>query len=86
VPGSLPLTLAGSRLALNVALLVTIAVELVSAQEGLGEMIWFAWETLRTEELYASLIVIAGLGIGLNMLLQWLSARLLPWKVERGVG
>jgi NitT/TauT family transport system permease protein len=83
MPGSLPLVLTGVRLALNVALLVNIAVELVAAQEGLGEMIWFAWETLRTEELYASLIVIAALGTGLNFLLQRLTARLVPWQVER---
>jgi len=82
-PGSLPLVLTGARLALNVALLVTIAVELVAAQEGLGEMIWFAWQTLRTEELYASLIVIAALGIILSLLLQYLTARLVPWQVER---
>jgi NitT/TauT family transport system permease protein len=83
VPGSLPFVLTGARLALNVGLLVTIAVELVAAQEGLGEMIWFAWETLRTEELYASLIVIAALGIGLNFVLQRLTAHLVPWQVER---
>jgi ABC-type nitrate/sulfonate/bicarbonate transport system permease component len=82
VPGSLSLVLTGARLALNVALLLTIAVELVAAQEGLGEMIWFAWETLRTEELYASLIVIAALGISFNLLLQRLTARLVPWQVE----
>lgn len=82
VPGSLPLVLTGARLALNVALLLTIAVEMVAAQEGLGEMIWFAWETLRTEELYASLIVIAALGISFNFLLQRLTAHLVPWQEE----
>jgi len=82
VPGSLPLVFTGARLALNVALLLTIAVEMVAAQEGLGEMIWFAWETLRTEELYASLIVIAALGISFNFLLQRLTAHLVPWKEE----
>jgi len=82
VPGSLPLVFTGARLALNVALLLTIAVEMVAAQEGLGEMIWFAWETLRTEELYASLIVIAALGISFNFLLQRLTAHLVPWKKE----
>jgi NitT/TauT family transport system permease protein len=84
-PGSLPLVLNGVRLALNTALVLTIAVELVAAQEGLGEMIWFAWETLRTEELYATLIVIAALGISLNFLLQRLTAHLVPWQVEREV-
>lgn len=83
MPGSLPLALTGARLALNIALLLTITVELVAAQEGLGEMIWFAWETLRTEELYASLAVIAALGIGFNLILQHLTTRLVPWQVER---
>ena len=83
VPGSLPLVLTGVRLALNVALLLTIAVELVAAQEGLGEMIWFAWQTLRIEELYATLIVIAALGISFNLVVQRLGARLVPWHVER---
>jgi NitT/TauT family transport system permease protein len=85
VPGSLPLVLTGTRLALNIALLLTIAVELVAAREGLGEMIWFAWQTLRTEELYASLIVIAALGFSFNFLLQRLTARLVPWRVEREI-
>jgi NitT/TauT family transport system permease protein len=85
IPGSLPLVLAGARLALNIALLLTIAVELVSAREGLGEMIWFAWQTLRTEELYASLVVIGALGVTFNLLLQALSQRLVPWHLEREV-
>jgi len=66
------------------ALLLTIAVELVSSQQGLGAMIWFAWETLRTEELYAALAVTSLLGISGNFLLQWLATRLVPWQVERG--
>lgn len=83
VPGSLPLVLTGARLALNTALLLTIAVELVVAKEGLGEMIWFAWQTLRIEKLYASLIVTAALGIGFNLTLQRLALHLVPWHEER---
>jgi ABC-type nitrate/sulfonate/bicarbonate transport system permease component len=83
IPGSLPLVLVGARLALNIALLFTIAIELVSAREGLGEMIWLAWQTLRTEELYASLAVIGALGIVFNLLLRFLAKRLVPWHAER---
>jgi ABC-type nitrate/sulfonate/bicarbonate transport system permease component len=82
VPGSLPFILAGARLAMNMALLVTVAVELVAAQEGLGAMIWFARETLRTEELYASLLVISVLGIGFNLLFQRLARIHAPWQAE----
>jgi len=85
IPGSLPLVLVGARLALNIALLFTIAIELVSAREGLGEMIWLAWQTLRTEELYASLAVIGALGISFNLLLQFFAKRLVPWRAEREV-
>ena len=85
VPGSLPFVLSGLRLALNVTLLLTIAVEMVSAYTGLGAMIWFAWETMRVETLYASLAVITLLGIGFNLVLQRLSKYLIPWWVERAV-
>ena len=83
VPGGLPLVIAGLRLALNMALLITIAVELVSAQEGLGTMIWFAWQTLRTEELYVSLGVTSALGLIFNFLLQRLAITLAPWQIEQ---
>lgn len=85
VPGSLPLILTGARLALNVALLITIAVELVAAQKGLGRMIWFAWETLRVEELYASIAMAAILGISFNLFLQRMAMHLAPWQVEREI-
>jgi NitT/TauT family transport system permease protein len=85
LPGSLPMLFAGARLALNTALLLTIAVEMVLTQNGLGSMIWMAWQTLRIEQLYASLIVISTLGVLLNGLLQCVSVRLAPWQVEREV-
>jgi len=83
VPGSLPLMLTGVRLTLNIALLITIAVELVAAQSGLGGMIWLSWQTLRTEDLYACLTVTAVLGMSFNLFLERLTARLVPWHAER---
>jgi ABC-type nitrate/sulfonate/bicarbonate transport system permease component len=85
VPGSLPLILAGARLALNIALLISIAVELVAAEQGLGAMIWLAWQTLRTEELYVSLAVTAILGIVFNFLLQRISLHFVPWQTEQKI-
>lgn len=82
VPGSLPMILTGVRLAINVALLITIAVEWVSSKTGLGVLVWFAWQTLRIEELYASLVVIGLLGFLINFGLQLLTAHLAPWQKE----
>jgi NitT/TauT family transport system permease protein len=82
VPGSLPQVLAGVRLGLNSALLVTIAAELVSARDGLGAAIWLAWQTMLVERLYATLAVTAVLGILMAGGLRWLEARLVPWHTE----
>jgi ABC-type nitrate/sulfonate/bicarbonate transport system permease component len=82
VPGSLPAILTGLRLAINMAMVITITVELLSAKEGLGVIIWFSWQTLRIEDLYASLVVIGLLGFGINLFLQWLSRKVTPWAAD----
>jgi ABC-type nitrate/sulfonate/bicarbonate transport system permease component len=79
LPGSLPFVLAGTRLAANLALLVTIAVEMTAADTGLGSLIWTAWQVLRVEQLYAALVVIAVLGIALNVALDALASRFAAW-------
>jgi NitT/TauT family transport system permease protein len=84
-PGSLAMMLAGLQLAMNTALVVTIAVELLSANKGLGALIWLAWETLRTEDLYAALLVIGLIGLSINFLIHKLNKRLAPWQVEREI-
>jgi len=83
-PGSLPFTLAGARLALNTGFVLTIAVEIILAQGGLGGVIWLVWQTLKTQRLYATLIVIAILGVSFNALLRYVSRRLVPWQAEGG--
>ena len=83
LPGSLPMILSGTRLALNIGLLMAFTVELIGAKEGLGVMIWFAWQTMRTEELYPTLATIAILGVALNITLQFIARRFIPWQVER---
>lgn len=78
-PGSLPMTLTGTRLGFNSALVVTVAVELVYARRGLGAMVWRAWETMRMEELYAGILVTGLIGISFNALLSSVMHRLVPW-------
>jgi ABC-type nitrate/sulfonate/bicarbonate transport system permease component len=59
--------------------MVTVMVELLNANQGLGVLLWFDWETLHVPELYAVLVVIALVGLVINTLLpKWLS-RLAAW-------
>jgi ABC-type nitrate/sulfonate/bicarbonate transport system permease component len=84
VPASMPMILSGLRIGLNIALVVTISIEIVAASRGLGALIWLSWEVLRIEVLYAALFVTAALGICFNILMQFLLGRLVPWapKIE----
>jgi len=80
LPGAAPSIMAGLRLALNTALLLTIAVEMISARDGLGGMIWMAWSTLRVEEIYVALVLTIVLGLLINVVLAGLDRVLLPWQ------
>jgi NitT/TauT family transport system permease protein len=83
LPGSLPMVLTGLRLAANVAMLLAIAVEIAAAQVGLGSLVWLSWQVLRVELLYATLVVTALLGISINLVLQWIGRRFVPWLPDR---
>jgi ABC-type nitrate/sulfonate/bicarbonate transport system permease component len=84
LPGSLPMILAGFRIAFSLALVISIAVEMVAATKGLGVLIWFSWETLQTENLYATLLVIGVIGFLINYLMMKLSKILTPWNSRSG--
>jgi NitT/TauT family transport system permease protein len=83
LPGSLPMILSGVRLGMNTALVVAIAVELLSSGTGLGVMIWFSWQTLRVEELYAAMIAVALIGMLINFGLQAVSKWFIPWREDQ---
>ncbi len=80
LPASLPGILSGGRIAVNTAMTTAITTELLLSRNGLGARIWMAWETLRTENLYAVLIVIAVIGLAMNWLLAVLARRVMPWS------
>jgi NitT/TauT family transport system permease protein len=82
LPGALPFIFTGLRLGLGYALIVVIAVEIVSASRGLGALLWLSWQVLKVEDMYAAFVVIAALGAVLSYGLAALRARLLPWAQD----
>lgn len=79
LPGSLPLMLTGLRLSAIVAFHSTIGVEMVGSRSGIGAMLWLSWQTFRIDRVYAILVVIAAIGIGLAALIRWVTYRSAPW-------
>jgi len=80
LPGALPIVFNGLRLALGTALIVIVAVEFVRSQTGVGYLVYYHWQVLSTPKMYAALLVIMGLGVGLTALLQAVERRVMPWK------
>jgi len=70
----------GLRLGLGRALMVTIAVEVLTSPDGLGGQVWSAAQTFRSEEAYATVFVVAALGASLQGSLHWLERRAVRWK------
>jgi NitT/TauT family transport system permease protein len=79
LPASLPLIFAGIRLALGTALVVVVGVEFVSANHGIGAMIWTAWETFEIEKLYVGIGICAVLGLLFTLALKKVEEHLTPW-------
>jgi NitT/TauT family transport system permease protein len=80
IPGALPVIFAGLRLSLGTALIVIIAAEFVAAQYGLGYLVWFSWQTLLVENMFAGLLVIMILGVLFTGGLQRIEHKLMPWE------
>ena len=80
LPGCLPQIFTGFRLALGRALVMTISVEMIISSNGMGSMIWKAWQTFTAEKLYVAVLVIAGTGALFHYALLWFEKLLIPWK------
>ncbi len=82
LPGSLPMVFSGVRLALGGSLLMVVAAELLAANEGIGAMIWYAWETLETEKIYVGILICGLLGFLFTAVLKKIERILIPWEEE----
>lgn len=80
LPGAMPVIFSGLRLAMATALVVIVAVEFVRAKHGVGFVVFYNWQVLSTEKMYAGLIVVMLLGVLLTYGLQWLEKRVMPWR------
>ncbi|MGH7074520.1 MAG: ABC transporter permease, partial [Stellaceae bacterium] len=83
LPTAMPDILAGMRLGLSVALILTIVGEMLTGQEGLGRLILLAARSFQSPQLYAGVILLAVIGLGSNLVLSILDKWLLRWRPAR---
>jgi ABC-type nitrate/sulfonate/bicarbonate transport system permease component len=83
LPGSLPYLVAGMRVALGRALVYIVVAEQYGAATGLGYLSSVAAQRFQMAAMFVPIIIIAGLGAGLNELLKTLERRLEKWKPQK---
>ena len=79
LPACLPQVFTAFRIAFGRALVLTISVELLSCNNGLGNMIWTAWQTFSIDRLYVGVVIASLLGLLFQNIFQWLERRFVPW-------
>lgn len=82
LPGAAPLIMAGVKLGVGLGLILIAVAEMVGAQNGIGYMIWNAWQLMSVDTMFVGLIVIAVLGFAFTWALDELERWLLPWKAR----
>lgn len=82
LPASLPLVMAGLRLAVGRALVGVAVGELFAGTSGLGWSVSYYGGVLKTTDMLASVIVIGALGVLLTSAVSALERRLDSWRVE----
>jgi ABC-type nitrate/sulfonate/bicarbonate transport system permease component len=85
-PNALPYFFAGLKISIALAVIGAIIGEWVGANSGLGYVIMYSTQTLRTDFMFAALLLVSALGIALYLVVVLLE-RLFSWRAaERPVG
>ena len=80
LPAAMPIILSSLRISIGGALLVTVTVESLVCQNGIGYLIWHSWQTLSLEQAMVGLVVAGLVGFALIQLLDRLETKLVPWS------
>lgn len=78
-PAALPGVFTGLRVAAPISLVVTIAIEFVASNSGLGYLIWNAWTIFEPKEIYLGVVSSAIVGALFTGLVVLVRRAAIPW-------
>lgn len=84
VPASLPYILAGMRISLALALIVTVVAEMIAGSAGIGYYLMTMQYAMRADDMYAAIVLLAVTGYALNRGFLAIEHRLLHWYHSAG--
>ena len=82
VPAALPQFFSGLKISVCLAVVGAIVGEFVGSDRGLGFLLLTASGALNAKQVYATLLILIGMGIVLFLIVCELEKRLLPWHVS----
>jgi len=85
LPAALPHIFTGIRIALGVSWMSIVAAELIASSSGLGYMINYYREVLRSDLILVGMLTIGVVGFSMDRVLLWLERKLLPWRAKSEV-
>jgi ABC-type nitrate/sulfonate/bicarbonate transport system permease component len=80
LPAALPLIFSGARIAITFCVIGAIFGELVGASEGLGYLMERSAAQFQTSRVFACIVILAAMGIGLFSLIALIERLALPWR------
>jgi NitT/TauT family transport system permease protein len=80
LPAALPEILTGCRTGLVLALITMITSEMIARQSGAGNILFNALDMGEYDIVYAMIIIVGAMGIGLDALFERMRARLVRWS------
>ena len=85
-PHALPYVLAAFKVSISLAVIGAVVAEWAGASQGLGRVIILAGARFDQTTVFAGVLVLAIMGIGLTAVVSWLEKRLLYWHESVLVG
>jgi NitT/TauT family transport system permease protein len=80
LPNSLPVFFAGLKVGVTLAVIGALVGEFVGAGSGLGHLTVIAMGSLNTELVFASIIVMAAIGVAMYVAVEILERVFVPWS------
>jgi len=82
LPHALPSMFGGIKVAATFTVVGVVIGEFVGADKGLGYFLLFSSGQMQMDLMFADVIILGALGIGLFWIVEWAERRWLPWHVS----
>lgn len=86
IPAAIPSIFSGLQLGMGVTIILVVAAEMIggSSRSGMGYLLINAGQIMQTEQVFASLVVLAVMGAVVIKLQQWIDRKVAPWAAGTG--